>query len=76
MTWGSGDKFVEISCKALSLLLPPSALPGTFPRKREKEARGEAVQHRHPLPLAGEGDQRSWWRGEQHALRQGMVRSR
>jgi O-antigen ligase len=23
---------------------------------------------RHPLPLAGEGDQRSWWRGEQHTL--------
>ena len=31
------------------LLLPPSALPGTFPRKREKERGGEIA----PQPAAG-----------------------
>ena len=45
--------------------LPPA---GTFPRKREKDSPWREAAHINPLPLAGEGDQRSWWRGEQRAL--------
>src|SRR5690606_27756970 len=38
-----------------SLSLPPSALPGTFPRKREKDRRSlHGGLNAHPLPLAWE----------------------
>jgi len=59
---------VAAALQAVGLVAPPSTTLRVvpLPRKRERMPRGEAVQHRHPLPLAGEGDQRSWWRGEQH----------